>query len=307
MEFLNNLFSPFKERLKSHLYGALFFSWIICNWRIITLILTDTKYFGNSADLKVSTISQYLDLCKCDNWPELVILPLFFTAIYLFCFPLIDRLIYKYRNKIERKKLNDKLELIRKEGYSQNEYIELFDQYQALDKKIKNASDNVSNKINEYLEKSKSIENLEKINRELMSEKTELNRRIEAFISTIDAFNYSHLPNNCLKGSWTMAINQKDTQILLKEIQVSFENNHLKNLSTSKLIAEIVFFSYNPTNKSFQIVLKNFNPIDGISIGNIACKFDVQIDDNIRIKYVGNIKFLGAETIGSSISLIQLK
>jgi hypothetical protein len=118
-------FSPFKERLKSQLYGTLFFSWVICNWHIVTLILTDTKYFGKSADSKINTIFQDLNLC--DNWPNLILFPLIFTAIYLLFFPLIDREIYKCRNEIERKKLNDKLELIRKEGYSQNEYIELFD------------------------------------------------------------------------------------------------------------------------------------------------------------------------------------
>lgn len=307
MEFLNNLFSPFKERLKSQLYGSLFFSWVICNWDIITLIFTDTKYFGESAGLKIDTISQYLDLCE--NWPRLILLPLIFTFIYLYIFPILDREIYKNRNKIERKKLNDKLELIKKEGYSQNEYIELFNKYQTLDKKIKTASDNLSDAINEYIEKSKSIESLETTNSQLTSEKSELAKEVMELSSMIDAFNSSHLPNSCLKGNWTMVLNQKDSSIPMKEIEISFENYSLKDISTTDLIAEIIFFSYNPTNKNFQIVLKNFNiKKESINIGNITCKFTLTVDNDTRVKYTAsNIAFLGNQTIGSTITLTHLK
>jgi hypothetical protein len=105
-----------------------------------------------------------------------------------------------------------------------------------------------------------------------------------------------------------MALYQRDSQILLKEFEVYFENFALKLVNSGENIAEIVFFSYNPKNKNFQIVLKNFNiKRESIVIGNITCRFNLVVDDITRIKYNGNIEFLGAQTIGSIISLTQLK
>jgi|JI7StandDraft_1071085.scaffolds.fasta_scaffold106954_2 hypothetical protein len=250
MEWFNSLFSPFKDRLKSQVYSAIFFSWIICNWHIVVAMFTDSKYFGYDAQNKILYIKNQFEICT--YWLNLIVLPASYTLIYIYILPHIDRSIFRYKDEIERKKLKDKLNLIESIGYSTNEYLNLHKVYEKVKNEIKSATETLRAKDNELTQNMGQINQLKDNIENQEKAIKDLNSKLKIYTSRDKA-------NEVLFGEWRIVFHQKENNIILDTLRVVFETDKISKLETttsSNEIARIIMFDYNPQFNRIKIVLE---------------------------------------------------
>lgn len=295
MEWFNSLFSPFKERLKSQIYSAIFFSWIICNWYILVAIFTDSKYFENDAEKKIQYIKEYFDVCT--YWFNLIVLPTLYTLIYIYILPIIDKSIFKYRDKIERQKLKEKHELIESVGYSTNEYLNLHKSYEKAKNEIKSATVNLREKDKDLTKKISQVDELED---NIEKQK----KTIDELNSIVKTYTIRDQANEVFLGEWKIEFLQKDNVQSLGTIKVKFDINKIYQIETqssSNELATIILFDYNPSSLNVKILIKELK-VGGNIYNYILLSISNFTPSTQKIK--GVLNFLnGNQNIGSEIIL----
>lgn len=156
MELLKNLSSPISERLKSPLYSALIFSWLICNWKIwIALIFYEESVNG------VDKI-QYIT-CLTHNYCRMYILPIILTAFYLKIMPLIDYYVFKNNERNKARKQQARLDQLKISTVSGADYLELLTEKESLKNQYGVAASNIEtnqNKINSLEQTILNLQNM---------------------------------------------------------------------------------------------------------------------------------------------------
>lgn len=96
-EFRKSINSILYERIASPLYGAFFFSWIVCNWKIVyvTLFVSESRLGENKVDY---IVANYLDI-----W-NLLWIPLISTAIIISGIAWLSNQVYKLSLYFEEKR-----------------------------------------------------------------------------------------------------------------------------------------------------------------------------------------------------------
>lgn len=147
MEFFKNLSSPISERLKSPLYSALIFSWLVCNWKIWIAII-----FYNETINGIDKI-QYIT-CLTHNYCRMYILPIILTAFYLKIMPFIDYYVFKNNERNKARKQQARLDQLKISTVSGADYLELLTEKESLKNKYGVAASNIETNQN----KIKSLE-----------------------------------------------------------------------------------------------------------------------------------------------------
>lgn len=91
---VKEIWSEFKDRINSPLFGSFIISWTVVNWRIPIVLL-----FYKSLDLSNSKTS-YIDFIQRNSgWWMSLFLPLGLAILYILIYPILKRQISKYLTK----------------------------------------------------------------------------------------------------------------------------------------------------------------------------------------------------------------
>lgn len=91
---IKEVWSEFKDRINSPLFGSFIISWTAVNWRIpIVLLFYKSVELANSKTSYIDVIERY------SNWWDSLAFPLLLAASYILIYPHIKRLISRYITK----------------------------------------------------------------------------------------------------------------------------------------------------------------------------------------------------------------
>ncbi|MDP1727028.1 MAG: hypothetical protein Q8M15_09615 [Bacteroidota bacterium] len=176
MEIISNFLNSVNERMKSHLYGALIWSFLICNWQVVVALFIDASQFTNGSG-KITYIANLFD--PKSHWLSLFILPPVLSFIYLFGLPWLDLWIYKYREGFLIKKENAKQDLYKKLGVTVSEYTRMIEKLEKTDQKLKKVLEELDGEKTKY---SKGLSEFDTLQTDLYDAKQELTVKTESIL-----------------------------------------------------------------------------------------------------------------------------
>ena len=176
MEWLKGMFTPVSERVKSPLYGTIFFCWLILNWKFWIAL-----FFYNETVDGIDKID-YLTT-QSDNYCRMYLYPLILTYTYLYLLPEIDIIVYKINEKNKTKKYEAKLGILSKSSVSGALYVNLLKEKEKLVDYLAEIRSEVEASVeekaqlkSEKLNLQSTIQNLEERNKEYYSNFTNRNK-----------------------------------------------------------------------------------------------------------------------------------
>lgn len=128
-EFYNDL----KSRVSNTLISSFIISWLIFNWRIPIAFI-----FYNQADLIIDGYKSYFELVtKSYSSINFILIPLAFSIVYTFGYPVIRTFISAFNTKIQKWSENWNLEISKDGSIPITKYLNIRDDYkkQQLDLK----------------------------------------------------------------------------------------------------------------------------------------------------------------------------
>ncbi len=150
MESLKNLFTPVYDRVKSPFYSTFLVSWILVNWKIFFVLFSDDKTFDGYN--KLNYLKLQISIIHIDT---LLLIPIFFTILYIYFLPQIDIIIFRYSATNQAKKLEDKYRITKQYTVSGEKFIDLLLNYKKQKEVLSKLDDDIKFKESEWMAKEK--------------------------------------------------------------------------------------------------------------------------------------------------------
>ncbi|MDH7462612.1 hypothetical protein QEG73_15045 [Chitinophagaceae bacterium 26-R-25] len=202
-------FKDIKDRLTSPLISSFIISWLVINWKVPIGL-----FFYKNQELSADYYKSPIDLITKVYSPfYFILLPLFTSCLYVFCYPWIKNLIHFYQLLVNKNKEDITIKMTSENTVQMHILYDIKRQYKEKETEL---SILLRSEQEKYLEKldgintnitalQEEVNSLKSINRELTFTKDTLDKQLS------DINYYSNLSN--IQGKWEYKVTVKTQQL----------------------------------------------------------------------------------------------
>lgn len=154
IDTIKGLFDPFKERFKSHFYGAFIGSWLLVNWEIVLVIFTNITLPDNQNTFEFIKN-------QTSNVKLLLLYPFVFSLVYILILPWIDTISVYYKDWVMKIRSQGSKKILKDGFVSTDLYLKYREAYEEKLRQLEKYTGEQEKEIKDKLELQRAVSELE--------------------------------------------------------------------------------------------------------------------------------------------------